>query len=154
VEKTTVSQSPSKQPVSILLVDDNPADVRLARETLKDLGIAIRLDVARDGEEALEILRNAVARIGIPVPDLIFLDLNLPKKNGNEVLAEIKVDPSLRRIPVVVLTTSRAEDDLLRSYDLHANCYVIKPIDIDRYAEVFKSIESFWLGTVLLPNRR
>jgi chemotaxis family two-component system response regulator Rcp1 len=149
-----VSQSPSKQPVSILLVDDNPADVRLARETLKDLGIAIRLDVARDGEEALEILRNAVARIGIPVPDLIFLDLNLPKKNGNEVLAEIKVDPSLRRIPVVVLTTSRAEDDLLRSYDLHANCYVIKPIDIDRYAEVFKSIESFWLGTVLLPNRR
>jgi chemotaxis family two-component system response regulator Rcp1 len=148
-----VSHATSRRAISILLVDDNPADVRLTVETLKDLGFSYRLDVAGDGEEAVRMLRDAVAGVGVPVPDLILLDLNLPRMDGREVLAEIKADPALRRIPVVVLTTSRAADDLFRSYDLHANCYVVKPIDFDRYADVVKSIESFWLATVLLPNR-
>jgi CheY-like chemotaxis protein len=140
--------------ITILLVDDNPADVRLAIEAFKDFKLlgSSRLDVARDGEEALARLRAASEGARLPLPDLILLDLNLPRKDGREVLAEIKIDPSLKRIPVVVLTTSGAEDDVVRSYDLHANCYVIKPIDFDRYIEVVKSIESFWLATVALPK--
>jgi two-component system, chemotaxis family, response regulator Rcp1 len=149
-----VSQAPNTRSIAIFLVDDNPADVRLTIEAMKDVEVFTRLDVARDGEEALAMLRDAVAGVRVPVPDLILLDLNLPKKDGREVLAEIKVDPCLRRIPVVVLTTSQAEEDVLRSYDLHANCYVIKPLDFDRYVDVVRSIEAFWLSTVCLPSQR
>ena len=113
-----------------------------------------RLEVARDGDEAVSLLRDAIAGLGIPVPDLILLDLNLPKKDGREVLAEIKADPSLRRIPVVVLTTSRAEDDVLRCYDLHANCYVIKPIDFEEYVDVVRSIEAFLRWSDDLDDRK
>jgi CheY-like chemotaxis protein len=140
--------------MTILLVDDNPADIRLTIEALKDGDLPSRLEVARDGDEAVATLRNAIAGVGVPVPDLILLDLNLPRKDGREVLAEIKADLDLRRIPVVVLTTSNAEDDIAGCYDLHANCYITKPIDFDRYVDVVKSIEAFWHSTVRLPNRR
>jgi two-component system, chemotaxis family, response regulator Rcp1 len=146
-----VSQAPKKRAISILLVDDNPADVRLTIEAFKDVKVFNRLDVACDGEEAVTMLRDAITGVGVPVPDLILLDLNLPKKTGRDVLAEIKVDPDLQRIPVIILTTSQAEDDVHRCYDLHANCYVIKPIDFERYLDVVKSIEAFWLNTAWLP---
>ncbi len=149
-----MSQAANKGPMTILLVDDNPADIRLTIEALKDGDLPSRLEVARDGDEAVATLRNAIAGVGVPVPDLILLDLNLPRKDGREVLAEIKADLDLRRIPVVVLTTSNAEDDIAGCYDLHANCYITKPIDFDRYVDVVKSIEAFWHSTVRLPNRR
>jgi two-component system, chemotaxis family, response regulator Rcp1 len=149
-----VSQAPNKRLITILLVDDNPADVRLTIEAFKDVKIFNRLDVARDGEEAIRMLRDAIAGVGTPVPDLIILDVNLPKKDGCDVLAEIKIDPDLRRIPVIVLTTSHAEKDVVRSYDLHANCYIVKPIDFERYLDVVKSIEAFWLSEVWLPGQR
>jgi two-component system, chemotaxis family, response regulator Rcp1 len=149
-----VSDSPPIRGITILLVEDNPADVRLAIEALREANLFARLDVAHDGEAAIAMLRQAAAGIGAPTPDLILLDLNLPRKNGREVLAEIKVDPALRCIPVVVLTTSQAEDDIVQSYDLHANCYITKPIDFDRYVEVLKTIEAFWLRTVRLPKHR
>lgn len=149
-----MSQAPKTRTATVFLVDDNPADIRLAIEALKDIQVFTRLEVAHDGDEAVSLLRESLAGLGVPVPDLILLDLNLPKKDGREVLAEIKADPSLRRIPVVVLTTSRAEDDVLRCYDLHANCYVIKPIGFEEYVDVVRSIEAFWLSTVLLPAQR
>lgn len=149
-----MSQAPNKGTMTIFLVDDNPADIRLTIEALKDVDLPSRLEVARDGEEAVATLRNALAGVGVPIPDLILLDLNLPRKDGREVLAELKVDPDLRRIPVVVLTTSAAEDDVADCYDLHANCYITKPIDFDQYVDVVKSIEAFWHSTVRLPGRR
>ena len=138
--------------IELLLIEDNPGDVRLAREGLKEGKILNRLHVARDGEEALAFLRREGAFADVPRPDLILLDLNLPKKDGREVLAEIKADPRLLRIPVVVLTTSEAEEDVLRSYDLHANCYISKPMDLERFIEVIMAIEQFWFTIVQLPD--
>jgi CheY-like chemotaxis protein len=140
------------QPIRILLVDDNPADVRLTVEGLKEGGIDNELTVASDGVEALQILRGQGKHAGAPLPHLILLDLNLPKRSGQEVLADIKTDPSLRRIPTVVLTTSAAEEDVTRSYDLHANCYIRKPVRFDAFMTVIRSIENFWLTTVELPK--
>ncbi|MEO8553820.1 MAG: response regulator [Kofleriaceae bacterium] len=135
-------------PIEILLVEDNPADVRLTQEALREGKVKNNLSVARDGEEALAFLR----REGAPRPDLILLDLNLPRRDGREVLKEIKADPDLRRIPVVVLTTSSAEVDILKSYELHANCYITKPVDLEQFITVVKSIDDFWLTIVKLPS--
>jgi len=141
------------RPIEILLVEDNPGDVRLAREALKEAKLLNRLFAVSDGEEALAFLRREGRYAGAVRPDLIFLDLNLPKKDGREVLAEIKSDPDLRRIPVVVLTSSGAEEDILKTYNLHANCYVSKPVDLERFITVVKSIEDFWVSIVRLPPR-
>jgi two-component system, chemotaxis family, response regulator Rcp1 len=139
--------------VHILLVEDNPGDVRLMREALTHNGGSNnKLLVVEDGEQALRFLRRTEPYADSVRPDLIFLDLNLPRKDGREVLAEIKVDPSLRRIPVIVLTTSEAERDVHRAYDLHANCYVRKPTDLDEYLEVIRACENFWLRIVRLPG--
>lgn len=140
-------------PIEILLVEDNPGDARLAREVLKDSKIRNAIHRVRDGVEALEFLRRDGAFSLASRPDLILLDLNLPRKDGREVLAEIKLDADLRRIPVVILTISRSEDDILKSYDLHANCYITKPIDLAQFIEVVKSIEDFWLTIAKLPPR-
>jgi CheY-like chemotaxis protein len=140
-------------PVDILLVEDNPGDVRLTQEALREGKIRNRLTVAKDGVEALAMLRREGPHANVPRPDLILLDLNLPRKDGREVLADIKADESLRRIPVVVLTTSKAEEDILRTYDLHANCYITKPVDLEQFIEVIKSIDDFWLTVVRLPPR-
>jgi CheY-like chemotaxis protein len=140
-------------PVDILLVEDNPGDVRLTQEALREGKIHNHLMVARDGVEALAMLRREGPHANAPRPDLILLDLNLPRKDGREVLADIKADEELRRIPVVVLTTSKAEEDILKTYDLHANCYITKPVDLDQFIEVIKSIDDFWLTVVRLPPR-
>ena len=134
----------------ILLVEDNPGDVRLTEETLKESALTHRLSTARDGVEAISFLRQEGIHRDAPRPDLILLDLNLPRKDGREVLAEIKSDRRLKLIPVVVLTTSDAEQDVLRSYDLHANCYITKPVDLDEFIDTVKAVETFWLGTVRL----
>jgi CheY-like chemotaxis protein len=139
-------------PVEILLVEDNQADVRLTIEALKEGRIANNLSVARDGLEALAFLRKTGKFSNAPDVDLILLDLNLPKKDGREVLADIKSDPRLRRIPVVVMTTSKAEEDIVKCYDLHANSYVVKPIDLDKFIEVVKAIEEYWVSIVTLPK--
>jgi chemotaxis family two-component system response regulator Rcp1 len=140
------------RPIEILLVEDNPGDVRLTTEALKDGKVSNRLHVAKDGVEALAFLRQEDPHADAPRPDLILLDLNLPKKDGREVLEEIKADEHLRRIPVVVLTTSSSEQDILRTYDLHANCYITKPVDLEQFIKVVKGIEDFWLTVVKLPN--
>ncbi len=150
MENVTMPE-PRARPIRILLVEDNPGDVQLTREALRENKVANELFVARDGEEALRFLRHEGTFQKEPRPDLILLDLNLPRKDGREVLAEIKDDPNLRRIPVVILTTSKAEIDILRAYDLHVNCYVTKPLNLDRFLEVVRSIESFWLSIVELP---
>jgi CheY-like chemotaxis protein len=137
--------------ITILLVEDNPGDVRLTREALKEGKIRNVLYDVNDGVEALAFLRQTGQYANAVRPDLILLDLNLPKKSGLEVLAEIKADRDLKRIPVVVLTTSQAEQDVLRSYNLHANAYVAKPVDLDQFIVVVKSIEDFWLEIVKLP---
>jgi len=139
------------KPIEILLVEDNPGDVRLTLEALKEGKVRNNLNVVSDGVEALAFLRHQGEYSQAPRPDLILLDLNLPKKDGREVLGEIKGDEAFRRIPVVVLTTSRAEEDILKSYDLYANCYVTKPVDLERFLTVVKSIEDFWLTVVKLP---
>ncbi len=138
-------------PIDILLVEDNPGDVRLTKEALSDAKVLNRLTVATDGLEALAALRREGRFADAPRPDIILLDLNLPRKDGRDVLAEIKEDPDLRRIPVVVLTTSKAEEDVLRTYDLHANCYITKPLDLEQFITVVKSIEDFWFTVVKLP---
>jgi two-component system, chemotaxis family, response regulator Rcp1 len=137
----------------ILLVEDNPGDVRLTREALKECKVINRLHVVEDGVEALEFLRRQGNYANVPRPDLILLDLNLPRKDGREVLAEIKADTDLRTIPTVILTSSSAEEDLLRAYGLHANCYVTKPIDFDRFIQVVQRLEEFWFGIVKLPAK-
>jgi CheY-like chemotaxis protein len=147
-----MAYQPSGKPIEILLVEDNPGDVRLTQEAFKEGKVSNNLNVARDGVEALAYLRQEGEYASAPRPDVILLDLNLPKKDGREVLAEIKEDPDLRRIPVVVLTTSLAEQDILRSYNLHANCYITKPVDLERFITVVKSIETFWLTVVKLPQ--
>ena len=140
------------RPIDILLVEDSPADVRLTREALKDAKVLNTLHVVQDGMAALAFLRQLGQYANSPRPDLILLDLNLPKKDGREVLAEIKQEENLKRIPVVVLTTSRAEEDVVRSYNLHANAYVIKPVDLKQFLQVIRSFEEFWLAVVTLPS--
>ena len=139
------------KPIDILLVEDNPGDVRLAQEALKDAKVLNKLYVVEDGVEALAFLRRQGKYAKMVRPDLILLDLNLPKKDGREVLAEIKVDEDLKRIPVVILTVSKAEEDIINTYNHHANCYITKPVDLDRFLEVVKAIEDFWLTVVKLP---
>lgn len=140
-------------PIDILLVEDNPGDARLAREALKESKICNVLHVVRDGVEAMSFLRREQPFADATRPDLILLDLNLPRMDGREVLAQVKSDPALRHIPIVILTTSAHEEDVLRSYDLHANCYVTKPIDLQQFIHVIRSIEDFWLTVVKLPSR-
>jgi CheY-like chemotaxis protein len=139
------------RPVEILLVEDNPGDVRLTMEALKEAKVINNLTVLKDGEEALSYLRRQGSYAQAKRPHLILLDLNLPRKDGREVLAQIKADEALKRIPVVVLTTSQDEQDVLRSYNLHANCYITKPVDLDQFISVVRTIEDFWLGIVVLP---
>ena len=136
----------------ILLVEDNPGDIRLTLEALKDIKILNRVSVVKDGVEALAFLRRQGEHRSAVKPDLILLDLNLPKKDGREVLEEVKRDPELRRIPVVVLTTSEAEQDIFKAYDLHANSYITKPVDLEQFIKVVKLIEDFWLTIVKLPS--
>jgi two-component system, chemotaxis family, response regulator Rcp1 len=142
------------QPVDILLVEDNAGDVRLTKEVLKDSKDRNNLIVASNGEEAMDCLRRSGKFKGASRPDLILLDLNLPIKDGREVLAQIKSDENLKRIPVVILTTSKAEEDILKTYNLHANCYITKPVDLDQFCAVVKSLEDFWLAIVKLPNHK
>ncbi|MEI6508412.1 MAG: response regulator [Bacteroidota bacterium] len=138
--------------VEILLIEDNPGDARLTLEALKDGKIKNNLHIVYDGLEATDFLYKRNKYVDAPRPDLIILDLNLPKKNGLELLEEIKVDENLKSIPVVILTISKSEEDILRSYNLHANCYLIKPIDVNTFFDVVKSIEEFWLTLVKLPK--
>jgi CheY-like chemotaxis protein len=139
------------RPVEILLVEDNPGDERLTREALKEGKVYSNLHWVKDGVDAMEFLRRQGRHAEAPRPDIILLDLNLPKKDGREVLQDIKSDPELKRIPIVVLTTSKAEEDVLRSYNLHANCYVTKPVDLEKFIVVVKSIDVFWLTVATLP---
>jgi two-component system, chemotaxis family, response regulator Rcp1 len=140
-----------RPPVQILLVEDNPGDVRLAIEALRYMTILNQLHVVQDGVEAMSFLRREGRFAGIPRPDLVLLDLNLPRKDGREVLAEIKQDVDLKRIPVVILTSSAAEQDVLQAYNLYANCYITKPLELEQYLRVIRSIEDFWLAVVKLP---
>jgi two-component system, chemotaxis family, response regulator Rcp1 len=142
----------SVRPVEVLLVEDNPGDVRLTREAMREGKVLNRLSVAADGEEALAFLHQEGAHANAPRPDIILLDLNLPQKNGREVLSEIKADEWLRSIPVIVLTTSGAEKDISICYFLHANCYIVKPVDLERFLDVVKSIGDFWFTTATLPG--
>jgi chemotaxis family two-component system response regulator Rcp1 len=143
----------SDRAIEILLIEDNAGDVRLTREALAERHVRNNMTVAKDGAEALAMLRRE-PQFGEPLrPDLVLLDLNLPKVDGRQVLAEMKSDPRLRRIPVVVLTTSKAEEDVLRSYDLHANSYITKPVDFEQFIKVIHSIEEFWLSIVTLPAK-
>jgi chemotaxis family two-component system response regulator Rcp1 len=136
----------------VLLVEDSPGDVRLTREAFKNAKVHIKLQVAPDGAEAMAFLRRTGKYSDVPRPDLVLLDLNLPKKGGREVLMEIKEDPALKSIPVVILTTSASEQDVLRSYMLHANCFITKPVNLAGFLKVVKSIDSFWLSVVKLPR--
>jgi len=138
-------------PIEVLLVEDSPGDVRLTQEAFKDAKVHVKLHVVPDGEEAMAFLEREGKYANSRRPDLILLDLNLPKKDGRAVLAEIKENPSLKCIPVVILTTSASEADILRSYLLHANCYITKPVDLDGFLTVVKSIDNFWLSVVKLP---
>jgi CheY-like chemotaxis protein len=147
-----MTSSTTGRPVEILLVEDNPGDVRLTMEALKEDKLHNRLHVVGDGIEALAWLRQEGPYADSPRPDIILLDLNLPKKDGREVLSEVKADEELRRIPVVVLTTSRAEEDVLRAYNYNANCYITKPVDLEQFIKVVKSIQNFWLTIVKLPE--
>ena len=146
-----VNREKAAPPVEILLVEDNPGDVRLTKEALKEGKVYSNLHWAKDGVEALQFLKREGKHDTAPRPDIILLDLNLPKKDGREVLAVIKKDSVLKHIPVVVLTTSEAEEDVLRSYELHANCYVTKPVDLEKFIHVVQSIDRFWLTVVTLP---
>lgn len=146
--------SDPNNPIEVLLIEDNPGDVRLTKEALKEGRLLNNLSIVGDGMEAMLFLRRQGKYAEAAQPDLILLDLNLPKKDGREVLAEIKADPSLRRIPVVVLTTSSAEEDVFNIYDLHANCYITKPVNLEQFMRVIKSIEDFWVSVVKLPGQR
>jgi chemotaxis family two-component system response regulator Rcp1 len=139
------------KPIEILLVEDNPGDVRLTIEGLKEAKVYNNLHVAQDGIEALRFLRQEEPHSDAPRPDMILLDLNLPRKDGREVLAEIKADEALKRIPVIVLTTSQDEEDIFKTYDLHANCYITKPLDFEQFMQVVQSVEGFWLSVVTFP---
>jgi chemotaxis family two-component system response regulator Rcp1 len=138
--------------IDILMVEDNPGDARLTREALKESKVCNNLHHVRDGVEAMQFLRKEGEFAGAPTPDIILLDLNLPRKDGRQVLAELKAIPHLKHIPVVVLTTSEAEQDIVKSYELHANCYITKPVDLDKFVEIIHGIENFWLSIVKLPQ--
>ncbi|WP_235115399.1 response regulator [Desmonostoc muscorum] len=138
-------------PIEVLLVEDNPGDALLTRIALEDSKISIHLNVVEDGVEAMAFLRKQEKYVNAAHPDIVLLDLNLPKKDGREVLAEIKADENLKRIPVVVLTTSQAEEDIIKAYNLSANCYITKPVDFDQFVKIVKSIENFWFAIVKLP---
>jgi CheY-like chemotaxis protein len=144
--------TPAALPIQILLVEDSPGDVRLTQEVLRDARIANDLHVVGDGEQAMAFLRRQGEYASQPRPDLVLLDLNLPRKDGREVLADINADPELKAVPVIVLTTSEAEQDILRSYQLAANAYITKPIDLNEFIAVVRSIETFWLSIVRLPS--
>ena len=148
-----MSNGETARPIEILLVEDNPADVRLTQENFKDSKILNHLHVINDGAEAMAFLHREGKYFDAVRPELIFLDLNLPKKDGHEVLKEIKTDDELKSIPVVILTISDDEEDILKSYNLHANCYISKPIGLEQFSKVVKSIENFWLSFVKLPSR-
>lgn len=135
-------------PITILIVDDNPADVRLVQEVFKEGKIYVNLKIAEDGEDATIYLRKKDE-----LPDLVLLDLNMPKKSGHELLTEMKEDDNLKHIPVIVMTVSKAEEDILKSYNLHANAYIVKPIELDQFISAVKSIENFWLTIVKLPHK-
>jgi two-component system, chemotaxis family, response regulator Rcp1 len=145
------SESAKAEPIQVLLVEDNPADVRLTQEAFRDAKVHLQMHVAGDGVEAMEFLRREGPHRHSPRPDLILLDLNLPRKDGREVLAEIKAHPSLRTIPVVILTTSSSDVDIESSYLLHANCYISKPVEFEGFLSVVHSIDNFWLSVVKLP---
>jgi CheY-like chemotaxis protein len=147
-----VSFKEASRPIEVLLIEDNPGDANLTKLALEESKIRINLNVVQDGVEAIKYLRREDMYATATIPDLILLDLNLPKKDGREVLAEIKADRLLRRIPVVVLTTSQAEEDILRAYNLFANCYITKPVDFDRFVKIVQSIEEFWFTIVKLPS--
>ncbi|MGI9533990.1 MAG: response regulator [Thermodesulfobacteriota bacterium] len=142
----------SAQPIEILIVEDNPGDARLAVEALTEGKIANKISIVEDGVEAISFLRRENGYSDAPRPDLILLDLNLPKMNGKDVLAIIKKDLELKRIPVVILTTSDADQDIFATYELHANCYITKPVDFDQFINVIQSVENFWLSVVILPK--
>jgi chemotaxis family two-component system response regulator Rcp1 len=146
-----MTQLDKARAIHILLIEDNPGDIRLTQEVLKEGRIHNQLSVVTDGEKALQFLRKEGEYRNLPAPDIILLDLNLPKKDGREVLAEIKNDPALLRIPVIVLTTSNAEQDVLNTYSHHANCYITKPVDFNQFIGVIKTFEDFWLNIVKLP---
>lgn len=147
-----MSMAQTGRPAEFLLVEDNPGDVRLTREALIESKVSNNLSVVGDGQEAMAFLRREGKYADALRPDIILLDLNLPKKDGREVLAEIKSDPLLKRIPVVIITSSEAEQDVLRTYDLHVNCYVNKPVDLDQFVKVVQSVETFWLTIVKMPS--
>ncbi len=138
--------------MEVLLVEDNPGDVRLTQEAFREGRVPVHLTVASDGVEAIEILNQRGRYSSSPRPDLILLDLNLPRKTGREVLVEIKADDDLRRIPVIIMTTSRADQDIQRAYNLNANCYITKPVEFEEFVRVVQSIENFWLLTATLPR--
>jgi two-component system, chemotaxis family, response regulator Rcp1 len=146
------SNEVNSRSIEILLVEDNPGDARLTIEAMREAKMSNRIHVVEDGVEAMQFLRREGRFGDAPRPDLILLDLNLPKKDGRAVLAEVKADPALKRIPVVVLTTSRAEEDVLRAYDLHANCYITKPVDLAQFMKIVAQIEEFWIKVVVLPK--
>lgn len=146
-----MSVEPHGKPIEILLVEDSLGDVRLTREAFKEGKVLNKLSVVNDGVEAMTFLQRKGKYADAPRPDLILLDLNMPKKDGREVLAEIKADEKLKRIPVVILTVSKAEQDIFKTYNLHANCYITKPVDLAQFMEVVKTIEEFWLTIVKLP---
>jgi CheY-like chemotaxis protein len=148
----TAPPPPNSKSIDVLLVEDDPGDTLMIREAFEDNKVRNRLTCVTDGVQALELLRREGSHAGAPRPDLILLDLNLPRKDGREVLAEIKADEDLRTIPVVILTTSQAEEDVLRSYELHANAYVTKPVDFERFIEVVRQIDNFFVTVVKLPN--
>ena len=150
--KRAIDKSAAR-PVDILLVEDNPGDVRLTKEALKDAKVLNEIYVAKDGVEAMQFLHRQGSFSKVPLPDLILLDLNLPKKDGREVLAEIKEDQILKHIPVVVLTTSKADEDIVRTYNLHANAYITKPVDLNRFVEIMHALEEFWFTIVKLPPK-
>ncbi len=151
--KRFIAQKVETRPVDILLVEDNPGDVRLTKEALKDAKVLNEIYVARDGVEAMQFVHNEGSFVNAPMPDLILLDLNLPRKDGREVLAEIKKDPKLRHIPIVVLTTSKADEDIVKTYNLHANAFITKPVDLNRFVEIMHSLEQFWFTIVKLPPK-
>ena len=140
------------KPIEILLVEDNPGDARLTREALAVSKVRNNLHLVRDGEEAIAFLHREGPFGNVPVPNLVLLDLNLPRRDGREVLEDIKRDSTLKHIPVVVLTSSQAEEDILRAYRLHANCFITKPVDLDKFIAVVQQVESFWLSVVRLPR--
>ncbi len=143
----------SPQPIKLLLVEDNEGDILLIQEALIEAKIMNRMEIARDGAAAITLLEDLAKNNKNALPDVILLDINLPKKNGHEVLASIKENSSLKKIPIIVLTTSNSEQDIFKAYDLHANCYIVKPLEVNNFLQVISNIESFWLTVVKLPKQ-